>query len=86
MLLQGNVIAIVPGSVKVLVKVNKHFETTLNLDASTPGFSNVCEGQEIRKEDRLNLAARFYPTKPPEEQLEIIRITKLIPKKAVYVR
>lgn len=86
MLLQGNVTAVVPGSVKVFVRINKHFETTINLDASTPGFCNVCENRMIHKGDRLNIAAKFYATKPPEKQLEIIRITKLIPKAAVYTR
>ena len=86
MILQAKVTAVMLHSVEVMVRVNKHFEATLNLDRKTPGFSNVCESQEIRKEDWLNLAARFYPTKPPEEQLKIIRITKLIPKEAVYVR
>ena len=83
MLLKASVTAASPDSISVWVRVNKHLETTLSLGRNTPGFRNVCKNQTVLKGDQLNIAVRFYATKPPGEQLKIIRISKLVPQTAL---
>ncbi len=72
-----------PLKITATAKINGDFEAKLHFGRTTPGLRSAWNNHEdhlITPGDILRVSLNYYPKRRKGEEIEIIMITKLIPK------